>query len=90
MTPTNFPQANRVLSPPADLDERQCGSIPAYVGEVQPGSSLDGASIVVVAWRPNAAELAVLNAGGNVFLSCIGGLVPHLLSVDFDAAISPR
>lgn len=87
MTPVKFPQANVTFGPPEDLEESQCKSIPAYVGEVKAGS-VDGASMVVVAWKPSEAEMAELNAGGYVYLQCLGGLPPHYVATSFEHAIN--
>lgn len=88
MTPQNFDEANQVFSPPKDLDESQCISIPAFVGEVKSGS-VDGVPLVVVAWRPTSEELDRLNAGCAIFLTMIGGLAPHYLSTTFEEATHP-
>lgn len=37
------------------------------------------------AWEPTPAELAALNAGGLVILSCVGGQPPVLLRVEMPA-----
>lgn len=85
MNPVNFPEATVPFGPPADLDESQCGVINAFVGRVE-GGNVDGARQVVVAWKPTAEELAELNAGGAVYLSMLGGLLPHFLCTSFDVA----
>ena len=36
---------------------------------------------VHVAWQPDEVDLARLAHGGTVWLTCIGGLPPHLLEV---------
>jgi len=88
MSPVSFPQANTRFGPPRDLAESQCGSIPAYIGTINQGS-LDGSTVAVVAWMPDAAAIARINAGSPVYISMIGGLAPHMLTTDFTAAISP-
>jgi len=88
MNPTDFPQANAVFGPPMDLEESQCQRIPCYSGKVR-GGSVDGSDIVVTAWLPTPEELAVLNAGKPLFLSFLGGLPPHFLTVDFGQATHP-
>lgn len=85
MIPVIFPQANARFGPPSDLDESQCMTIHAYLGKVV-GCSIDGADQVITAWKPTADELALLNAGQPVFLSCIGGLPPHFITCDFESA----
>jgi len=88
MNPTHFPQANIKYGPPLDLEESQCMTIPAFVGEVKTGSC-DGCQLVVVAWLPTPQELAQLNLGNPIYLSVIGGLPPHFLTVDFEQATHP-
>lgn len=86
MIPANFPQANTVFGPPSDLDPSQCQSIPAFLGTIGAGN-LDGAKTVIVAWKPLPEELAQLNAGGLVYLGCIGGLPPHYLCTKFPGTV---
>lgn len=83
MTPTTFPQANTNFGPPPDLDASQCGTIPAYVGNIQ-GGNLDGSRCVIVAWQPSAADLHRLNVGAPIFLMMIGGLAPHQVSTNIN------
>lgn len=84
-----FIEANTHLKPPSDLDESQCASIPAYVGQVN-GKSCDGAPLIVVAWQPDEQELEDIKLGKPIFLSCLGGIPPHFLCTKFEFAISPR
>jgi len=88
MIPSKFEQSNKVFVPPTDLDPEQCQPIHAYLGAVQ-GGSCDGVALVVTAWTPTPQELADLNAGNPVFLSCVGGLPPHFLTTRFEQAIKP-
>ena len=89
MTPTDFPNSNARYGPPSDLEESQCQTIRAWQGIV-PKGSCEGATLVVSAWQPSAAELARLNEGGPVFFSCLGTLPPHFLSTTFDDAPNPE
>lgn len=88
MNPIHFPEANRQFNPPPDLDESQCMAVPAYVGEVKQGS-VDGVTIVVVAWQPNAQDIKRIIEGNPIYLSCVGGLPPHFLTTDFHSATHP-
>jgi len=88
MNPVKFPEANSTFGPPAGLEESQVQTVAAYVGQIERGS-VEGMSVVVVAWQPTPAELEVLNAGGAIFLSVIGGLPPHFLTTDFQSATHP-
>lgn len=85
MIPADFPQANIVFGPPAGMDESQVCKIPAYVGQLKSGN-LDGAQFTVVAWLPTSEELLHLQQGQAVYLSVLGGLPPHFLTTDFQAA----
>lgn len=89
MNPENFPQANCSYHAPEDLAESQVLTIKAYKGVVAPGSSMDGARIIVTCWRPDACELERIKNGGPIFLTTFGGLPPHFLSTDFAEAIRP-
>jgi hypothetical protein len=88
MQPVQFPEANTRFGPPPDLAESQCRTIYAHVTKAN-GGSCDGATVVVVAWKPTIEELAKLNSGGLIYLSCSGGLPPHFLCTDFHAATHP-
>lgn len=88
MIPSEFPESNIKMRPPPDLEESQCAVIPAFVGEIE-GGSCDGCPLTVVAWRPTTAELEAINHGASIFLSIIGGLPPHFLTVDFHSATHP-
>jgi len=88
MTPTIFPEANTKFRAPADLAESQCQTIPGYVGSIR-GGSLDGSAVVVVAWMPDEKDLEDLKNGKPIYLSCIGGLPPHLIGMDFNAVTNP-
>ena len=88
MTPTTFPEANSQFGPPPDLTKEQCGSIPAFMGDVKSGSC-EGAPLVVTAWKPNAQELADIINGKPIFFTCLGGLPPHFITTDFVSATNP-
>ena len=88
MIPLRFPEANTLFGPPEGLAESQVMPIPAYTGKIA-GGSMDGSSVVVVAWQPTAEELALLNAGQPLFLSFIGGLPPHFPCLSFQEATHP-
>lgn len=82
MIPTSFPQVNMNFTAPPGLDESQVMTIPGFVGQIE-GGNLDGSHVVIVAWQPDAADLARLNAGAPVFLQVLGGLAPHCLMTEF-------
>ena len=88
MSPHKFPEANHRFGPPEDMTESQVATIPAFVGETRVGSC-DGSPCVVVAWKPDARELAALNEGAPIFLTVLGGLPPHFLSTNFQEATNP-
>lgn len=88
MIPIKFPEANTTFGPPSDLEESQCMSIQAHVARVH-GGSVDGATVVVVAWKPDAHDIHMLEAGHPIYISMMGGLVPHFLTTRFQDAIKP-
>lgn len=77
-----------VIGPPPDLAATQCQAAHAYHGPVQ-GGSMDGSLVVVVAWLPSAEEIEAIKNGQPVYLSCLGGLLPHFLTTDFNQATHP-
>lgn len=83
MQPTTFPEANSTHHAPAG-DEHHCGSLPTFTGQID-GGSWDGTKIVIAAWKPDAEDLARLNAGQPVFVAMLGGLCPHFIATEFSA-----
>lgn len=88
MTPKHFDEANANFGPPPDLEECQCRTIPAFQGEVE-GGSCDRLRCVVVCYDVNQADIAVMQNTGKIFLTMIGGLAPHYLSLSFHDATHP-
>ena len=89
MQPAKFPEAAVKFTPPNDLEESQCRTIPAYRGRVE-GGSCDGYETVVVAYDLSPEEIEILRQnGGRIFLSMLGGLAPHFLSFSFHEATHP-
>lgn len=86
MTPVDPPEYNTTFGAPDGMSEAQVQTIRAFAGEIPRGGALDGALFVVVAWKPTLEELEALNGGGLVYISCLGGLPPHFLTTDFEAA----
>lgn len=85
MNAVGFPEANAKHGPPADLDESHVKTIPSFKAQIV-GGAHDGTGMVVVAWQPTEEDLKVLNVGGLVYLSMMGGLCPHFLSTSFKEA----
>lgn len=91
MTPVKFPEAMCVYGAPSDLDESQVMSMPAYRGVVGPGSSVDGAKQIVVAWSPLPEEIELIAQGKPIFISFLSdGLPPHFPSMSFHEATHPK
>jgi hypothetical protein len=70
---------NAVLGAPAgwDQDELPCSALPITRTQVE------GMDAVVSYWKPDAAELALLAAGGSVALTVLGvTMSPVMLAVD--------
>lgn len=72
MNPTQHPSNNRVLGAPVGWNQKElpCGAL-AVTDTLQ-----GGVPCVVSFWRPNARELALLNADGLVALSIVGLTMP--------------
>lgn len=87
MKAVDFPQSNTVFGPPPDLTKEQCNSIPAFLG-ICVGGSCDGSKMVVVAHQPTAEDIARILAGEPIFLTCMGGLPPHLMTTSFAEAVN--
>ena len=72
MRPTQHSTNNRVLGAPAgwDQEELPCDALPIT------DADMNGFPCVVSYWRPDAADLAALNAGATVALSICGRTMP--------------
>ncbi len=72
MNPTQHPSNNRVLGAPKGWDQSAlpCGALAIT------DMDIEGMPAVVSFWRPDAAELAALNAGGLVALQIFGQTMP--------------
>lgn len=91
MTPEPFEHMNSEFVAPPGYADTQVAPTPAYVGHVQCcQSSVDGAKIVVTAWKPSPAELQELIERGSVFVTCLGGLPAMMLTTNFEAATHPK
>jgi hypothetical protein len=63
----------RLLNKPADWDEERdgpCGSLAIR------DETLHGSAVMVSAWKPSAADIAKLQAGGLVMLYVVGTIHP--------------
>jgi hypothetical protein len=88
MDPVTFPEANCTFGPPPGMSECQVATIRMYQGEVERGS-VEGAPLFVAAWKPTIDELDRLVKGDPIYLTFLGGVPPHYLSMDFQTAIHP-
>lgn len=86
MEPVKFPQCNARYGPPEGYAESQIRTIHAFHGKA--ANSLDGDKIVIVAHKPSAEDIARINAGEPIFLTMVGGLMPHCLTTKFEEAIN--
>ena len=75
MNKIQHPSNNAVLGAPAGWDQTQlpCSALAITRTEI------DGMSAMVSYWRPEADELAVLNAGGSVALHVLGATMPPVM-----------
>lgn len=85
MRPTQHPSNNDVLRAPAGVEIESCRPLAitrvTYGPEYMPG--------VVSYWQPSPEELALLNAGRPVYLSCWGMTHPPVaIGVDGDGNLS--
>lgn len=72
MTPTQHPSNNRVLGAPPGWNQRE---LPVRALAVT-DTVLEGIPCIASFWRPDAEELAALNAGGLVMLHVVGRSLP--------------
>lgn len=76
MTPTTHHTNNITFSPPEGMTEEECSTIRGTIIEE------DGQQMLVTFWKPDAEELAWLNAGQAVALTFYAGRCPvHAVSV---------
>lgn len=81
-----FPQSNTLFAATAEPAARP---LKAYCGAIA-GGPLKGTKVAVTAWRPTTEELLRLNAGGSLYVSTLGGLAAHYVTVDFHEATHPQ
>lgn len=82
MTPTTFPEANLIITPPDGIPESLVKPIAAFQGQFN-GGGFDGATKTVVAWQPSPEERGRLIAGASVFVTFIGAIPVHHVSTVF-------
>ena len=88
MEPITFPQANCFYGPPPGIDDSQCGTIPAFRGNVV-GGCTDGADIVIVAWLPSEEDRQAIAKGDLLYLGFWAGAIPpHFVTTEFPATKS--
>jgi hypothetical protein len=71
MTPQKHPSNNTTVQVPANWDDRG-GQLRIPALHVTQGQ-VHGTKVFVSFWKPTPEELAMLLAGGQVQLTCIGG-----------------
>lgn len=77
MIPIQHKTSNDVLRPPADVSREKCR--PLYITRVIYDDAFDSAKSlpgVISYWMPTPEQLALLNEGRPVFLSCLGATHP--------------
>lgn len=87
MRPTQHPTSNDVLRAPPGVSHEDCA--PLFITRVRyalpDGEAMPG---VVSYWQPSAEQLALLNEGKPVWLSCWGMTHPPVaLGVDGDGRL---
>lgn len=84
MRPTQHPSNNDVLRAPPGVDVDSCR--PLAITRVLYGGEMPG---VISYWQPSPEELALLNAGRPVYMSCWGATHPPIaIGVDGDGVLS--
>jgi hypothetical protein len=90
MQPIQHKSSNDVLRPPAGASRDVCR--PLYITRVLYGPAGDGGLSVpgvISYWQPTAEQLALLNQGHPVFLSCLGQTHPPVsLGVEGDGRLT--
>lgn len=80
----NFP--NQRIGKPENLHESQCKDVMAVVHEIQ-GTNLDGLINFIMCYQLDDLEIASLQKnGGKLFMSCIGGIMPHMITMSIEEA----
>lgn len=72
MKPVKHPSNNRTLSAPLGWDKSKPPVAPLPITD----SEIQGMPVMLSYWRPDAVDLAVLNAGGLLSLSVAGTNLP--------------
>ena len=78
MIPHHFHGQSRVLEAPEGWDHKEqgeCVGLPVRYERETDGRVWGCTS----AWKPTAEELAALNAGGAVLVTCVGGQPPMMI-----------
>lgn len=75
MNKIQHPSNNRVLGAPKGWDQGElpCAALPITDVEI------NGQQAIASYWRPDAAELAALNAGAPVMLCILGASMPPVM-----------
>jgi hypothetical protein len=89
MNPIQHPTSNDVLRPPAGMSREECR--PLYITRVSydhPWKTGVSTAGVISYWMPTPEQLALLNRGKPVFLSCLGQTHPPVsIGVDGDGRL---
>lgn len=80
MKPAPFDQSNALIR-----TALMGADYPCFRGEVQRGR-FEGASILILAWRPEPADLERLNQGGTLYITFPGVYMHHHISTSFAEA----
>jgi hypothetical protein len=73
MVPLAIEKATRRLGPPEGVDSSDCGNLMIRDAGGNLGNTMWSA------WEPTAAELAVLNSGGKIYLGIVGLQHPPII-----------
>jgi hypothetical protein len=74
MFPTAFDEETGIIGPPPGMSESEVYSLSIAQ------ASVDGHPAIVSCWKVTAEELAEIQRTGRVWLICMGGMPPVILS----------
>ena len=89
--PLEFEKTNVTFLIPDDLarNKTKARAIRGRILQVNTGP-LDGLAVAVVAYKPSPLDVSRILAGEPIYISFLGGVAPHYVSVSLEDAINPQ